>query len=71
VTRLRKKRLLILAGRAINHKQYYSQYCQLIKEGLVDWNIGFASLTRKGQVELNTMLRVDKWYKTSAMNWRD
>jgi hypothetical protein len=59
----------MLAGRAINHKQYYSQYYQLIKEGVINWNVGFASLTPKGRDELDYMIRVDRWHKISAGNW--
>lgn len=49
MTPLRKKRLLILASKPIDHKPYYSQYRELMKEGLVSWFIGFASLTEKGR----------------------
>jgi len=52
MTRLRKKRLLLLAKHGGNHKRWYSQYCELIKEDLVTWQFGFAALTQKGRIEM-------------------
>jgi len=50
MTPLRKKRLLILATKPHNrHKRWYSQYCVLMGEGLVCWQIGAAFLTDKGK----------------------
>jgi hypothetical protein len=49
----RKLRLLLLATSAsCNHKRWYSQYCQLNREGLTDWALGTAFLTKKGEQEL-------------------
>lgn len=49
MTPLRKKRLLILAKSPNScHKKYYSQYCELIGEGLVFWQFGTANLTPLG-----------------------
>lgn len=47
---LRCKRLLMLA-RTVNadHKRWYSQYCILMREGLVSWALGMAFLTPKGE----------------------
>lgn len=45
---LRKKRLLLLAKNGGSHKEYYSQYCKLIGEGLVLWTLGTAYLTEEG-----------------------
>lgn len=52
MTPLRRKRLLLLATKPHNHKRWYSQYCELIAEGLVGWQIGTAFLTPKGKKEL-------------------
>tara|TARA_R110001632_G_scaffold229936_1_gene366824 strand:+ start:161 stop:331 length:171 start_codon:yes stop_codon:yes gene_type:complete len=49
MTPLRKKRLLWLASKPHNHKAYYSQYYELINEGLVVWALGHAYLTDKGK----------------------
>jgi len=55
LTRLRKKRLLLLARDGGDHKRWYSQYCELIKEGLITWQIGIAFLTDEGAIELYEM----------------
>lgn len=49
VTPLRKKRLLKLATGGADHKKYYSQYCELMREGLVHWCLGMAFLTPQGK----------------------
>ena len=49
MTNLRRKRLLLLATKPKDHKRFYSQYCILIGEGLVDWCMGTAFLTKLGQ----------------------
>ena len=55
MTRLRKKRLLLLAQHGGDHKRWYSEYMKLMKEGLVTWQLGFAALTFEGQIELYEM----------------
>jgi hypothetical protein len=55
MTRLRKKRLLLLARDGGDHKRWYSQYCKLMKEGLITWQIGIAFLTDEGAIELYEM----------------
>jgi hypothetical protein len=55
MTRLRKKRLLLLAKHSGDHKRWYRFYCELMKEGLVTWQLGFAALTIDGQIELYEM----------------
>lgn len=55
MTRLRRKRLLLLAKYGGDHKRWYGQYYELIKEGLVTWQLGFAALTDEGQIELYEM----------------
>jgi hypothetical protein len=55
LTRLRKKRLLLLSKYGGDHKRWYSQYCELMKEGLVNWMLGSAILTIEGQIELYEM----------------
>lgn len=52
MTPLRRKRLLLLAQATKWHKRFYSQYCVLIGEGLVSWQLGTAFLTKEGQEEL-------------------
>lgn len=57
LTPLRRKRLLLLAARPNAwHKRFYSQYCVLIQEGLVSWQLGTAFLTPEGQRELLEIL---------------
>lgn len=57
MTRLRRKRLLILATTAnADHKRWFSQYCELIGEGLVGWVLGMAYLTDKGRDELRGLI---------------
>lgn len=56
---LRKKRLLLLATRPAHHKRWYSQYCILIREGLVDWSLGTAFLTSEGEKELCKNSKID------------
>lgn len=46
---LRKKRLLLLASKPKNHKRFYSQYCELMREDYTGWILGFAFLTEKGK----------------------
>lgn len=53
---LRRKRLLLLATQPKWHKRFYSQYCVLIQEGSVGWQLGTAYLTVKGQRELLEIL---------------
>jgi len=36
-------------------KRWYRFYCELMKEGLVTWQLGFAALTIDGQIELYEM----------------
>ncbi|MDP0925730.1 hypothetical protein Q0601_00950 [Paracoccus onubensis] len=48
MTPTRKRRLLILAGKPIDHKPYYSQYLQLIDDGLCGWVNGWAWRTDAG-----------------------
>ena len=55
MTRLRRKRLLLLAKHGGDHKRWYGQYCELMKEGLVKWMIGTAILTDEGAIELYEM----------------
>ena len=55
MTPLRRKRLLLLAQVPHNHKRWYSQYCKLINDGLVDWQLGTAFLTDKGCAKLREM----------------
>jgi len=55
MTRLRKKRLLLLARHGGDHKRWYSQYCELINQGLVQWALGTAFLTDDGAIELFEM----------------
>jgi len=55
MTRLRKKRLLLLARHGGDHKRWYSQYCELINQGLVKWALGAAFLTDDGAIELFEM----------------
>jgi len=59
MTPLRKKRLLLLATKPHNHKRWYSQYCTLIGEGLVDWTLGTAYLTPHGNWVLSEMILDD------------
>jgi len=55
LTRLRKKRLLLLARSGGDHKRWYSQYLKLQNEGLITWQIGSAFLTDEGAIELYEM----------------
>jgi len=55
MTRLRKKRLLLLAKHKGDCKRFYSQFLKLQNEGLVTWAIGMASLTDEGAIELYEM----------------
>lgn len=48
MTDLRRKRLLLLAAYGGDHKRWYSQYCELLGEGLVMWAMGSAFLTERG-----------------------
>lgn len=49
---LRKWRLLILATKPMWHQRFYSQYCELMKEGLVGWALGTAYLKPAGMMWL-------------------
>jgi hypothetical protein len=50
----KKLRLLNMAKDANgDHERFYSSYYDLMKEGLVSWKFGFASLTPKGQQYLD------------------
>ena len=55
MTRLRKKRLLLLAKHGGDCKRWYSQYLKLLNEGLIIWQIGHAFLTDEGAIELYEM----------------
>ena len=55
MTNLRKKRLLLLATKPRNHKQYYYQYCKLINEELIYWQLGTAFLTKRGEKYLSEL----------------
>ena len=55
MTRLRKKRLLLLARHKGDCKRWYSQYLHLQNEGLVNWQLGSAFLTDEGAIELDEM----------------
>ena len=55
MTDLRRKRLLILACHGGNHKRYYSQYCELMREYLVRWCLGMAFITDAGIAELDRL----------------
>lgn len=56
MTPLRKKRLLLIATTPYcDHKAWYSQYCQLMAEGLVGWTMGTAWLTDKGKATLEEL----------------
>lgn len=57
MTRLRKKRLLLLAKHGGDCKRFYSQYCELIKEDLITWALGMAFLTDEGAIELYELER--------------
>ncbi len=59
MTDLNKKRLLLLASGSADHKRHYSQYCVLMREDLVRWCIGHASLTTKGEEELKRLEKHD------------
>lgn len=48
----RKRRLLLIAGKPIDHKPYYSQYLQLIADGLCGWTMGWAYCTEAGEAWL-------------------
>ena len=57
MTPTRKRRLLCLATTPNAwHKRWYSQYCELMAEGLVDWQLGHAFLTDKGRDELRGLM---------------
>lgn len=56
ISRLRCKRLLLLATQPKNHKRFYHQYYYLVRLGLVGWVIGSAYLTTDGQRELLELL---------------
>lgn len=57
ISRLRKKRLLLLARHGGDHKRWYGQYCELMKQGLVSWTLGIAFLTDDGAIELYELER--------------
>lgn len=56
MTPLRVKRLLLLAKYGGWHKRFYSQYCELIQAGLIQWILGTAFLTEAGEIELERLL---------------
>ena len=56
MTSLRRKRLLMLARKPMDHKRWYSQYCKLVSEGLVSWQLGFAFLTPLGEEHLKLLI---------------
>lgn len=35
-----------------DHQRWYSQYCELMKDGLVNWTLGHAFITDDGAIEL-------------------
>lgn len=50
---LRERRLLRMAWiGGFNHKAFYSQYCRLMADGLVQWVLGSAFLTEAGKARL-------------------
>ena len=55
MTRLRKKRLLLLARHKGDCKRWYSQYLHLQNQGLITWAMGMAFLTDEGAIELYEM----------------
>jgi hypothetical protein len=55
MTRLRKKRLLLLARHGGDHKRWYSQYLKLQRQGLITWHFGSAFITDEGAIELYEM----------------
>lgn len=50
---LRVTRLLKLATCPKNHKRWYHQYYWLARHGLIEWSLGTAFLTPKGQEYLD------------------
>ena len=60
MTRLRKKRLLLLAKHHGACSRWYGQYLHLQNEGLVNWHLGSAFLTDKGVIELDEMEKSDE-----------
>jgi hypothetical protein len=53
---LREKRLLLLATTPNAwHKAFYSQYCHLMRRGLVGWTLGMAYLTPDGEKRLKEL----------------
>jgi len=56
LSRLRTKRLLQIA-QSPNcwHKAFYSQYCELIREGYIKWFLGTAFLTPSGSAYLKEL----------------
>lgn len=59
ISKLRVKRLLLLALEPRHHKQFFQQYYYLINLGLIDWSLGTAFLTTAGQRELMELLLDD------------
>lgn len=60
ISKLRTKRLLMLALRPKRHKRFYHQYYYLVHEGLVDWNLGTAFLTLEGKFELERLMHEER-----------
>jgi hypothetical protein len=56
ISKLRTKRLLMLALRPKRHKRFYHQYYYLVHEGLVSWSLGAAFLRYEGRSELERLL---------------
>ena len=55
MTRLRKKRLLLLAKHHGACSRWYGQYLHLQNQGLIIWQLGSAFLTDEGAIELYEM----------------
>jgi hypothetical protein len=68
MTRLRKKRLLLLAKHSGDHKRWYSQYLKLQTEGLITWQLGFALLTDEGAIELWELEQDESLYRTISQS---
>ena len=52
MTEDRRLKLLRLTKTTSSHKEFYSEYCKLRDEGLVNWQLGRAYLTNKGKEHL-------------------
>lgn len=59
ISETRVKRLLLLALYPSSwHKRFYHQYYYLCNKGLVDWTLGTAFITDKGERELGRLYRM-------------